>query len=275
MTTRSEWQERVGHSWAEMYRQTDRSFSAMTQQLLDRIAALPGDAVLDIGCGAGELSLALARARPAARVVGIDVSEELVEAARARGGNHDNARFDVADASAWQGADFAPDLLVSRHGVMFFDDPVAAFANLRAGAADGAAMLFSCFRAPGENPWLGGLSRLLPANPATPPAGRDAPGPFAFADPERVRGILEAAGWQAVSFEAIDYPYVAGAGDDPVEDALAFFSRIGPAAAVLAGLEGIEKVEVRAAIRRWLEEHRSGNLVAFPAAAWFVSARNG
>lgn len=275
MTTRTEWQQRVGQSWAAMYRQTDRSFSVMTQQLLDRISAMPGQMVLDIGCGAGELSLAIARARHGATVVGIDVSEDLVAIARERGVNHDNASFEVDDAASWSKEGFAPDLLVSRHGVMFFDDPVAAFSHLRGLAQPGAGLMFSCFREPRLNPWMGGLAALLPRDASAPPSDPHAPGPFAFADDARVAGILEAAGWRDVAFVAVDYPYIAGAGADPAGDALRFFSRIGPAAAVLAGLEAERKEEVRAAVHSWLEANRSGDLVAFPAAAWFVSARNG
>ena len=165
--------------------------------------------------------------------------------------------------------EFAPELLVSRHGVMFFDIPVMAFANLYALAAPAARMVFSCFRSAKLNPWASELAALLEVPPM---AESTAPGPFAFADEAHVRGILDNAGWRDIALEPVDFAYVAGAGEEPVEDALQLFRRIGPAAPVLRGLEGEARVRAEGWVREWLEEHRSGNLVAFPAAAWIVTA---
>ncbi len=269
MTTREEWQALVGRSWAENYRLTDRAFTGLTQRLLERIAEREGHGVLDVGCGAGELSLAIARARPAARVVGVDVSPELVAVAQQRGEGLGNTSFVHADAGAWREPGFAPDVVISRHGVMFFDDPVAAFANLHSQASDEAELVFSCFRSPEENPWASDLARLLELPPSP---NSTAPGPFAFADPQHVEDILARAGWYGVGFEPVDFAYIAGMGDDPVEDALQMFRRIGPAAPALRALEGEALARAEGWIRDWLAEHRSGDLVAFPAAAWIVTA---
>lgn len=275
MRQRSDWEEQVGRSWAAMARQTDRSFTGLTQVMLKRIGALPGVAVLDIGCGAGELSLAIARARPDARVIGLDVSPDLLAVARERGRNHDNAEFVQGDAAEWRDEHFRADLQVSRHGVMFFDDPEAAFAHLRSLATPGAALAFSCFRSPRDNPWATQMLALLPRDEAAPPPDPHAPGPFAFADPQRIEAILGHAGWSDVDIAPLDYAYVAGAGDDPVEDAFAFFSRIGPAAQALHALDARQRASADSDIRAWLSRHRDGNMVLFPAAAWLVTARNG
>lgn len=269
MTTGSDWQAQVGRSWAENYRLTDRSFAGLTERLLERISEREGNAVLDLGCGAGELALAVARQRPGARVVGVDLSHDLVAVANERGAQHGNASFVHADAAGWSEPGFAPDVLISRHGVMFFDDPVSAFAAIRANAAPGAELVFSCFRAAAENPWASELARLLDL---PPPANPAAPGPFAFADPSYVEGILTGAGWHGVGFEAVNFAYVAGKGEDPVEDALGLFRRIGPAAAALRALEGETRTRAEGWIRDWLCGHRSGDLVAFEAAAWIVTA---
>jgi SAM-dependent methyltransferase len=269
MTTREEWQALVGRSWAENYRLTDRAFSGLTQRLLERIAERVGHAVLDVGCGAGELALAVARARPGARVIGVDVSPELVAAAQQRGESHGNASFVHADAAVWRDPGFAPDVVVSRHGVMFFDDPVAAFANLHGQASDEAELVFSCFRSPEENPWASDLARLLELPPSP---DHTAPGPFAFADPQHVEDTLAGGGWHGMAFEPANFAYIAGKGEDPVEDALQMFRRIGPAAPALYALEGAALARAEGWIRDWLEEHRSGDLVAFPAAAWIVTA---
>jgi SAM-dependent methyltransferase len=269
MTTREEWQALVGRSWAENYRLTDRAFSGLTQRLLERIAEREGHAVLDVGCGAGELALAIARARPGARVVGVDVSPELVAAAQQRGESHGNASFVHGDAATWREPGFAPDVIASRHGVMFFDDPVTAFANLHRQASDEAELIFSCFRSPEENPWASDLARLLELPPSR---DHTAPGPFAFADPQHVEDTLAAAGWHGMAFEPANFAYIAGTGVEPVEDALQMFRRIGPAAPALRALEGEALARAEGWIRDWLEEHRSGDLVAFPAAAWIVTA---
>jgi ubiquinone/menaquinone biosynthesis C-methylase UbiE len=270
MTTGSEWREQVGRSWADNYRLTDRAFSGLTDRLLGRIGGCDGQAGLDVGCGAGELSLALARGNPHAQIIGVDVSPELVEAAQLRAETLDNVRFVEADAALWKPDDFRPDVVFSRHGVMFFELPVMAFANLRQIAAPGARLVFSSFRAPALNPWASELARLL----ELPAMGEGtAPGPFAFADPDHVRGILDNAGWSDISFEPVDFAYVAGGGEDPVADALQFFARIGPAAPALRALDGEARARAEGWLRSWLEEHRSGNLVAFEAAAWIVMAR--
>ena len=155
MTDASEWQGRVGANWAEQWRRTDRSFAPLTERLLQRSREFAFASALDVGCGAGELSLALARGRPQCRVVGVDISPHLVDTAQERGANLANVSFEVGDAAAWQPQPgFAPDLLVSRHGVMFFDDPRAAFSHLAEIAAPGAALMFSCFREPAENPFF-------------------------------------------------------------------------------------------------------------------------
>ena len=271
MTTGMDWRAQVGRSWAEMYPQTDRAFTGLTQRLLERVFARPGEAILDIGCGAGELALAIARTRPRARIVGLDVSAELVAAAQQRAANHPNAEFTLGDAATWRSEGFAPDLLVSRHGVMFFEDPLAAFAHLRALAVPGSALVFSCFRSPRENRWAAELAELLGS---PPPVDPHAPGPFAFADPQYVEPILVAAGWHGVDFEPVDFAYVVGMGDDPVTEATAFFSRIGPAAVALRELDEAARGEALGRITQMLEVHRSDNLVALGAAAWIVTARS-
>jgi hypothetical protein len=163
-----------------------------------------------------------------------------------------------------------PDLYVSRHGVMFFDDPVAAFANLATSAAENAQMVLSCFRAPSENAWATKIASLVPSAPSGDP---HAPGPFAFADPERVKGIHSEAGWTDVGFEAVDFDYVAGSGEDPVADALDFFGHIGPAARAIRMLEGDARIAFLGRLGELAEAHLHDGAVRFAASAWIVTAR--
>lgn len=271
MTGKSEWQDRVGKAWAQSWQLTDRSLAGLTEQLLHVIAALPGSRIVDIGCGAGELSLALSRQRPDARVTGVDVSPDLVAAASERAGPNAAAEFILADAASWQPESFAPDLLVSRHGVMFFADPVTAFSHLRAVSASDARLAFSCFRSREENAWMSGLAALLPGVPA--PADPLAPGPFAFADPERISDILTRAGWSGLRIEPCDFAYVAGTGDDAAAQAADFFSRIGPLASVIRDLHDEAREVLEARLGQWIGRNQRGGLVAFAAAAWIVTAR--
>jgi len=267
----SEWEGRTGDSWAVEWRRTDRSFGGLTEQLLRRARDLEFAQVLDIGCGAGELSLAIARARHDAQVIGVDISPQLVEVARQRGANLANATFELGDAARWQPeAGFAPDFLMSRHGVMFFPDPVGAFTHINRVSAPGARMLFSCFRGPDVNEIYAGIRNLIPP-PAEKPHPHD-PGPLAFADPDRVRSILHASGWTKVDFEPCDFAMVAGVGENPVEDALGYFSAIGPIAVALAEMSRPDREALRDRLRAYATQREIDGIVAFAAGAWIVSA---
>lgn len=268
MTRMADWQDAVGRSWAELYARTDRSFSGLTERLLTRISTEAGERVLDVGCGAGELSLAIARTRTRAQIVGLDVSAHLVAAAQDRTGERGNVRFVLGDAATWSAPDFAPDLIVSRHGLMFFDDPPAAFAHLRAIADPDARMAFSCFRSPRENLWASGMAELL----GLPAGDPNAPGPFAFADPQRIEAILRDGGWGKIDIEPVDFAWIAGMGEDAERDALSYVTRIGPAAPALRALDGAARKDAEDRLLGWFHDHRSGDMVAFGAAAWIVSA---
>jgi SAM-dependent methyltransferase len=273
MTETMEWQGKVGQSWASEWQRTDRSFTALTAELSRRIEQLEYRSVLDIGCGAGELSMIAARQRPQASVTGLDISPDLVGVASDRGASFANLRFELGDAASWKPQrGFAPDLMISRHGVMFFADPVGGFTNLCGIAAPGARMMFSCFRSPSDNPFFRDITQLLPPSggPAPDP---HAPGPFAFADQHRVAAILSRAGWHNVEFERFDFRMIAGAGDDPVGDALAYFTRIGPAARALAEMDEAQRQEMRAKFRQFLPDHLHDGVVSLPASVWIVTGR--
>jgi hypothetical protein len=131
-------------------------------------------------------------------------------------------------------------------------------------------LIFPCFRSPRLNPWASQLASLLELPPASDPL---APGPFAFADQDHVHSILSDAGWSEIEHAEVDFAYIAGMGEDPVEDALELFSRIGPAAPALRALDGAARERALGWIRDWLSEHRSGDIVALAAAAWIVTAK--
>lgn len=268
-----EWVGQTGRTWAEQWRRTDRSFTALTERLLRRTREFTFGSVLDIGCGAGELSLAIGRGRPQCRVIGVDISPQLISAAKERGTNHSNVTFELADAASWTPPEtFAPELLISRHGVMFFDDPVGAFTHLREISAPGGGLLFSCFRNREENPAFTEVAKLLPG-PLAPPVDPRAPGPFAFADRSHVEDILGRAGWTGVALEPFDLAMVVGAGVDPVEDTLAYYSTIGPAARAARELDETARETFLDRVRELARRNLREGIVSLRAATWIVTAR--
>ena len=270
----TEWQGATGEAWAEEWRRTDRTLAPVNEALLARALPFDGRRILDVGCGAGATSFALADAIPQADVTGLDLSDALVAAAQARAEGRPNVRFVQGDASSWAPDDNSPfDLIVSRHGVMFFNDPVAAFTHLH-GLAPRGRLLFSCFRAQVENEWMaamrGIIERHAPDALAVPPP---AAGPFAFAEPERVENIMRSAGFAPPLLEPFDFDLRVGAGDDPVADALAYFRRIGPMARLAAAMEEDAKAAFLADLAKVVAGHRRHDGIVFRAAAWIVSSR--
>jgi SAM-dependent methyltransferase len=277
MTNASEWRGRVGEVWAEEWRRTDRALApvndALVAEAVAQAARFARPRILDIGCGAGATSLALADALGDADIIGIDLSEALVAAARERGAGREGLRFEVADAARWSPAIAGYDVIVSRHGVMFFEDPVAAFAHFRALAGPEARLVFSCFRGPAENEWAAALRPILDRfSPAAPAAPDPSVGPFAFGDPARIESILAQAGFAVPRISAFDFDFVVGAGAEPLADALSYFRRIGPFAALLRELDKDSAEAAIAELAGIAAAHRAGDRIAFRAAAWIISA---
>lgn len=273
MTTTFDWEGRVGEVWADEWRRTDRSLAGLGRRLDAAILAAAPEtgAAIDIGCGAGGTSLALAARRPDLAITGIDLSPALVAVASERAAGVSNLTFCVADAQSLAGAN--ADLLFSRHGVMFFDDPVAGFAALRAAARPGARLVFSCFAPHAANEWALVVEAAVGVEPVEPSGY--APGPYGLADPAFTQDVLARAGWLDPTPEHVDFIYVAGEGADPVEDALGFFSRIGPAARAMRDAAPDRREAMRESLRAALAGHVRDGAVTFPAAAWIWTATAG
>jgi ubiquinone/menaquinone biosynthesis C-methylase UbiE len=268
------WNSKVGDTWARMQDRLDAAFTPITAALLTLAAPQPGEDVLDVGCGSGETTLALAAAvGDDGSALGLDISEQLLARARARGEELlSNAEFRNADAANFAESGF--DLIVSRFGVMFFADPVAAFANLHALAAPGGRLVFACWQAADKNLWATLPTEVLATLlPATPPGDPLAPGPFAFADPGHVDAILAGAGWQDIALHALPIAMVIGAGDDPVAAAVYFNLRIGPAARAIREAGPDVQARARTILAQALGDYHADGVVALPGAVWLVSAR--
>ncbi|WP_174293218.1 class I SAM-dependent methyltransferase [Sphingomonas bacterium] len=274
----AEWSGGVGETWAREWQRTDRSFAGLEDSLRQAILAAAGgaDRLVDLGCGAGTTSLGIAAALPDRGVIGLDLSGDLIAVAEARRleARAGTCRFLAGDAIAEVAALAPVDLFFSRHGVMFFDDPLGAFTSFAAAAAPDARLVFSCFTAPADNPWATDTVAAVTADDAQPlpsPAPA-APGPFAFADPARVAAILADSGWAAGSPQRVEFPYVAGVGEDPVADALVFFGGIGPAAAALRNASEAMRPALLDRLAEVCRRRCNGGEVAFPASAWLWSA---
>jgi SAM-dependent methyltransferase len=267
-----EWATANGDVWAELWEHTDRGLQGLSSDLLS--ASLQGSPengfrAFEVGCGAGSTAIALADARPDASIVACDISPALVRVAQGRTANRPNIEVVLGDAEAVAGKRGPFDLIYSRHGVMFFPDPVQAFRHLRDSASPGASIVFSCFQEWQANPWASELAAAA-AGQTVPSPGR-APSGFAFADPDYVTEILTSSGWNDAKPRAVNFNYVAGT----VESAMTMMTRIGPAASVLASLPEDQREGARDRMQRMLEEHFDGTAVSFPAAAWIWSARAG
>jgi ubiquinone/menaquinone biosynthesis C-methylase UbiE len=268
------WNSKVGDTWARMQARLDRAFTPVTAALLSVAAPQPGEDVLDVGCGTGETTLALAGAvGDDGAATGVDISDALLARARERADELlCDADFLNADAATFD-AEPGFDLIISRFGVMFFDDPVAAFANLHRLAAPGGRLVFACWQPPAENLWatlpMQALAALLPEQPAADP---HAPGPFAFADPARVEAILAAAGWQDIAFDDLPFEMVVGDGEDPIASAVQFNLRIGPAARLVRDAGPEAEAAAPAVLAAALAPYRIDDGVALPGAVWLVSA---
>jgi SAM-dependent methyltransferase len=176
--------------------------------LLDAAGARPGQRVCDIGCGGGSLTIKLAGlVGPEGEAVGIDLSVPLIELARDRAESADsaNVRFVQLDVQTGTLAEAPFDLAVSQFGVMFFDEPTAAFSAIRSYLGPDGRLVFACWQSVERNPWHAGtaLRRLLPP-PPVPVPGKSPVGPFAFGDDEYVSELLEAAGYTGICSTAYE-----------------------------------------------------------------------
>ena len=269
------WNGPGGERWRARQPLQDALLAPVGELLMERAAPRAGERVLDIGCGAGATSIALARqVAPNGGVLGVDVSAALLERARQLAPPQLPVEFVLADATVYPFEPGRADLLFSRFGVMFFADPARSFTNMRAGLRPGARMVFACWRPPRENPWL-----MLPLQaayrhvPRLPEAGPEEPGLFSFASEQRVRRILEGAGFSAIRLEPVDPSFDLADGhgvDRAVETALG----IGPASRALDDQPPELRVAAAESIRAALEPYQDGNRVLLRGAIWIVSAIN-
>ena len=270
------WNDRAGFIWTEFQERLDALFAPLTAAALNAAAPAAGERVRDIGCGCGETVLELARrVGPSGWVAGIDVSMPMSARARERlaAEKLGNAEVILADAATYEFPGARADLLFSRFGVMFFADPPAAFANLRRAMKPSGRLACAVWRSLADNPWAGvPLEAARPLLPPQPPPLPLAPGPFAFADPDRVSRILSEAGWREVRCVRHDAPMQLAAGGQ-LGEAAEFATRIGPLARALADAPPELRAKVREQVAGALAAHDGSDGIHLPGSIWIVSAK--
>jgi SAM-dependent methyltransferase len=265
------WNGPAGERWAREQGVLDRAFAPFTVRLLAGASLGPGQRALDVGCGCGTTTLAIAEAvGPVGAVVGIDVSDPMLQHARARSAGRTNVEYVRADASTHPfEAEF--DVAISRFGVMFFRDPTAAFANVRSALRPGAHIAFACWRTVADNEWVRvpyevAIRYVLP----DPPPGPEEPGPFSLGDRARIERILAESGFSGVSIAPFDAETVVS--EEGLDAAVEFAMNHGPTGRLLRDAPADAKGCVREALAARLRPFAHRDRIAMGGATWIVSA---
>ena len=268
------WNHGVGPAWVEHVDAFDESLAPFGRAVLDRLAVGPGERVMDIGCGAGGTTIALAGV--AAQVDGFDLSDVMLGAARDRAlaAGVDNVAFTSLDVQSGALRSDSYDVAFSRFGVMFFSDPIAAFTNIRSALVPGGRLGFVVFQGPIDNPFIVGPVMAAAAHvPVVLPADPTDPGPFSLADPARIRSILATAGFDAVTVDPGPAECVVGTADDLEGLARRALEQNPGVAPALAGATAPVRAAAIAAAAGAFAPHVVDGMVVMAAGTWVVTAR--
>lgn len=267
------WNGSGGRTWVEAEEIVDRMFKPFEDLLVKAVSAGSATRLLDVGCGTGTTTVAVARVLgPQGRCTGIDISDPMIAAARARAAReHTTATFVCADAQTHTFEPDSFDMIISRFGVMFFGDSVRAFTNLRRAGRDDAELRLLAWRSAAENPFMTTAERAAaPLLPNLPVRRPDEPGQFAFADRRRVYSILEESGWAEIDIQPIDTLCTL-----PENALVGYVSRLGPVGRILQEADDETRTRVIETVRPAFDPYVEGTEVRFTAACWMVRAISG
>src|SRR5262245_58354142 len=268
------WDGYDGTYWTDHDALFDASMARYQPHLLAAAAIADGEHALDIGCGTGQTTRDVARLTPNGSAEGIDLSSRMIECARARAAAQGltNTRFTQADAQIHQFVPASFDAAVSRTGVMFFGDPVAAFTNIGHALRPGGRLALMVWRSLADNPWITDLAAALAAGRDLPEPMPDAPGPMSLADRGRAGAVLSAAGFADVTFDPIDEPLCFGGDTTGAGDFVAGF---GFTRFMLRDLDEQARTRALAELHATIAAHDTGDGVWYPSAVWIIRARRG
>lgn len=257
--------------WLENAERYERISRRLVGRFLDSTPVSAASQVLDIGCGAGESTITLARRASNGHAVGLDISRRMLDHARASAlsAGVTNVTFEFGDAQVHDFGATRFDVAVSVFGAMFFVDPVEAMTNVRRSLRPGASLGLLVWRELGRNEWITALRSALAPHESPPQPPPDVPGPFALAREPFTRSILERAGFEEIHLEAIDDPMDMGA---DAEDAFPFVQQLPFTTGLIAEMEPGDRSEALARLRRSLEEHSTPDGVLYGSSAWIITA---
>lgn len=276
-STQPLWNETAAQRWVLSQERTDAQLEPLGKVAMDALRPLAGQRVLDVGCGAGQTTLELAsRVAPGGLAIGLDISEPLLNRARERArtfGEH-APEFVLGDAASVT-FETPFDALFSRFGVMFFDEPEQAFANLGRALRPGGGLAFVCWQSLEDNPWanepLQAVRALTPEQALPNLLEPGQPGPFAFADQKYVSALLRAAEFEHVEV-ASHRSLLHFGGARTLREAVDYALQIGPAARLSSELDPSQEPLVRRALEAALSPYVSERGVWIPSAVWVVTA---
>jgi SAM-dependent methyltransferase len=266
----ADWNEEGGERWVDNIERLESMLSVLSTHLITAADPRSGERVLDIGCGGGVTSATIAdRVGAGGFVTGADISEIILNVARQRYRGRDNLDFLTADAGVHEFTARSYDLITSRFGVMFFPDPQSAFKNIHSAGKPAGRIVFMCWRSLKDNPWMAApVAAAFTVLPAPEKPDPDAPGPFSLADPTKIERVLTHAGFHNISITPVDEPVNLGA----IEPAVAFLTKLGPAAEALRVASDADRAAAIAAMTATMAAHKSADGVVMPGAVWLVEA---